>query len=274
MTCKIVVNTDSGNCRKLNLAKLVSLVGAEGVSVEYVNGANNSWHCNGYDKIVVCGGDGTLNRALQLNSSAQTFFVPCGTLNESRFCGSKICSVGYANQFPFGYVCATGSFTEIGYSASVQSKQKFRRLAYLPQVFANYRSHCFHAAVNVDGRKLNGDFTLLMAIKSKRCFGFNFNKIDGAAERLCLLGIYSCGTDFFLSRVKMFFPFFRVFFCGVRRPTVDKGWFMLPVDDFATICLDEERDFCFDGDKRSLGGNIRFSLRKLANPVQILPPPF
>ena len=258
-TCKVIVNKDSGNCDKLNLPAVLDLFRGKNVVIEEIDG-NCDWNASDVDEVVVCGGDGTLYNALNKCADKQLYYVPCGTLNEASVLGDTIDTVGCVDNKVFGYVCATGSFTEIGYDTKCSKKRRLKCLAYLLQVFKWYTSRNVKAVVDVDGKDMSGRYTLLMAIKSKTCFGFRFNKMYDKKPQLYLLGIRSCGDDCLLTRAAMFFPFFRVFFCGVRRPTENKRWFMLPVNH-VKITFDEVQDWCVDGEKFTSDKVVELSCR-------------
>lgn len=111
-----------------------------------------------------------------------------------------------------------------------------------------------------------------MILKSNRCFGFPFNKCYDKKQGLYLLAIRSFGKDGFANRVKMFFPFFRVFFCGVSKPCEKKNWLLVPFDELS-ITFDERQTFCVDGEKRVLAKTINVSEQKLANEIRVFPAP-
>lgn len=271
MNCKILINTDSGNCRKLNLNKLKSQLGCMCATVELFD-KNKDWNADDCDTVVVCGGDGTLNHALNKADEKPIIYVPCGTLNESKRLGNRIATVGMANDTRFGYVCATGSFTEIGYSAKNESKRRLKAFAYIPQVLKYYKNHKIAARIQVDGREFRGEYTLIMAIKSKRCFGFDFNRCYDEKNGLYLLAVKSFGGGNALAAIKMFPTFFRIFFCGVSRPTVTDNWFLLPFEN-ATIELENPQDFCFDGELKTMSGKICLAEKKLSTPITVMKMP-
>ena len=128
MNCKIIVNVESGNCKRANVDKIKRQVPADSYDVQYVKG---DWQAEGFDCVVACGGDGTLSAALNRCRGQKLFYLPCGTLNE---CASQrtIDSACLVNGRYFSYVCATGSFTEIGYAAKTEDKRRWKGLAYLP----------------------------------------------------------------------------------------------------------------------------------------------
>ena len=272
MACKIIVNRDSGNCGRLDLDKLMCMLGCKDAQIENITSATD-WSAEGYDTVIVCGGDGTLHHAIEKCPSKQIIYAPCGTLNEASATDKKLTTVGKVNGESFSYVCACGSFTEIGYSAKNKHKQRWKSIAYLPQMFKHYKCHDIQATLDVDGKAYVDSYTLLMVIKSHRCFGFNFNRSYKKNKKLYLLAIKSSGKDCLKNRAKMFFPFFRVFFCGISHPMSQKNWFLQPFDKL-TVKLESKQDFCLDGEKRTLDGVLEISEQALDKEVFIIKPPF
>lgn len=272
MTCKLVVNADSGNFCKLDVDKLLNALGCVDTEIETID-SQTDWSAEGYDTVIVCGGDGTLHNAIEKCRDTRLIYAPCGTLNETAHTDNPIVSLGKVNEQFFSYVCAAGSFTEIGYSAENKSKKKWKAIAYLPQVLKSFRSFEISAEIIANGKKIDGDFTLLMILKSYRCFGFPFNKSYKKRKGLYLVAIRSYGKDNAVNRAKMFFPFFRVFFCGVKKPTERKNWVLIPFDEL-TIRLKEPQTFCLDGEKRVLSGELRFGTHMLKRQIDVVKTPF
>lgn len=265
MRCKIVINEDSGNANNLELKKLKKAF--PDAVIQHLH-SGDEWSAEGYNTVVICGGDGTLMSAIRKCKNKKIYYVPCGTLNEACKQGN-VSAVGNCNGNPFCYVCAAGSFTQIGYAATPKQKQRKKVFAYLAKVLSAYRCHNITAKLEVDGKIFDGNYTLLMVLKGERCFGFRFNKIK-AHNGLYLLAIKSAGNDNLLNKMRIFAPFFRVFFCGVRKPTIAKNWLMLPFTN-ATIKLNTPQYFCIDGEKQTLSGTLCFSLQRLHEPVEIIP---
>lgn len=273
MACKIIVNRDSGNCARLDLEGLTCMLGCKDAQIENIT-STTDWSADGFDTVIVCGGDGTLHNAIDKCPSKQIIYAPCGTLNEASATEKTLKTVGRVNGESFSYVCACGSFTEIGYSAQNKHKQRWKSIAYLPQILKQYKCHEIRATLNVDGKVFDADnYTLLMVLKSHRCFGFNFNRCYKKNKKLYLLAIKSVGADCLKNRAKMFFPFFRVFFCGISHPMSRKSWFLMPFDKL-TMTLDGKQDFCLDGEKRTLQGVLEISEQTLDKEVFIVKPPF
>lgn len=269
MNCKLVINKDSGNFAKLDVDGLLRMLGCH-ATVEIIDSKSN-WNSDGFDTVIVCGGDGTLHNALGKCKNKKIVYAPCGTLNEAALTSNRLTSLGKVNDELFSYVCATGSFTEIGYRAKNDRKKHWKSLAYLPQIFKCYRCHSIAAKLNVDGRKTEGDFTLLMVLKSYRCFGFPFNKDFKKTQKNYLLAVKTPGKDNLKNRIKMFFPFFRIFFVGAQ-PQTKNNWMLVPFDNL-TIDLEEPQDFCFDGEKRTLSGRLNFSQVPLPSPIEVVKTP-
>lgn len=272
MNCKVIVNAEAGNYDKLDLDRLLNDLGCANAQVELIN-SNSDWSADNFDTLIVCGGDGTLHNALEKYPRKQIVYAPCGTLNEAAKTCSTVSSIGKVNDTPFSYVCAAGSFTEIGYSAKNRYKKHFKSLAYLPQVLRSYRSHAIRAELNVDGKALRDDYTLLMVLKSNRCFGFNFNKSYLKSNGLYLVAIKSKGKDNLINRFKMFPSFFRVFFCGVNAPKTTDAFTVVPFNNL-TVKLDSPQSFCLDGEKRILSGELRFCEQALEKQIAVVRTPF
>lgn len=270
LKCKILINVDSGNCGKIDVEKIKDILQCPNAQVQRF-GSNCDWHSDDCDTVVICGGDGSLNHALQKARGKRIFYVPCGTLNECKRLGKEITTIGNANGMPFGYVCATGSFTEIGYSAKNKHKQKLKALAYLPQVIKQYKNHKIQAKIQVDEKTFDGEYTLIMAIKSKQCFGLPFNRCYDKNKGLYLLGIKSFSGNDFATKIKMFPTFFRIFFCGISKPTVNSRWFLLPCKN-AKITLSEPQDFCFDGECVTLKDTIFVTEQAVSPPIKVILP--
>lgn len=268
MAVKLVVNTDSGNCNKLDIDKLVCKLGLQCFDLQQVDSLS-TWNADGYDTVIVCGGDGTLCNALNICQNKRLVYVPCGTLNEAQKISRNITTVGSVNGSLFGYVCATGSCCSIGYTAKVCNKQRFKSLAYISQISDSYASHQIDATIDIDGKTFCGKYTLIMVIRGKRCFGFDFNRNYVNDNRLHLLAVTSFGTNCLRTKLAMFPTFARIFWLGVNKPTTNKNFVLLPFDN-AMVTLSKPQDFCIDGEKRTLAGTLHFVGHTLDNPVTVM----
>ncbi len=74
MTCKLVVNADSGNFCKLDVDKLLNALGCVDTEIETID-SQTDWSAEGYDTVlIVCGGDGTLHNAIE-NAATQGLYT-------------------------------------------------------------------------------------------------------------------------------------------------------------------------------------------------------
>ncbi len=107
-----------------------------------------------FDRVVCCGGDGTLNETIsglaQWSSTPVCGYIPAGTTNDfastlgfpknPREAASAAatgtlfpCDIGQFEDRYFVYVAAFGVFTDVSYTTDQQQKNLFGRLAYLVQ---------------------------------------------------------------------------------------------------------------------------------------------
>lgn len=135
-----------------------------------------------YDRVVCCGGDGTLNEtvqgllALPANRRPVLGYIPAGTTNDfsrtlrlpktvaelAEVAGAgepQPIDVGSAQGRPFAYVAAFGLFTDVSYSTPQASKNLLGHFAYVLEgmgKLANIPS--YHMKVAADGREVEGEF--------------------------------------------------------------------------------------------------------------------
>ncbi len=148
----------------------------------------------------------------------------------------------------FSYVLAAGSFTPIGYTANAGLKKKLGSLAYIFQILKQYKIHRMAATIRCGGKTYDGDFTLIMALKSPRCFGFRFNKaFDPESASGHLIAIRSPKHGGFAGLVEMFFPFFRVFFLGLKKER--EGRIIFKRIYSCDISHKTAQTYCRDGEK-------------------------
>ncbi len=219
-------------------------------------------YCKDYDAVAVCGGDGTFNAAINAvrGLDIELLYIPCGTFNDAAHTLKSLeklddlqnrrirrIDLGEFNGRLFSYVAAAGSFTAIGFLPKSKHKKLFKRLVYYFYAFKEYRLHHIKAQITANGNKYSGEYTLIMAIKSKYVFGLPFNRLyshnSGAGHMLLIKtpkGAFKI--------IKMFFLFFRAFFIGFNKEKHGKY-----IDFFnftqAQIILDKKYDFCVDGER-------------------------
>ena len=135
-----------------------------------------------FDRVVCCGGDGTLNETvrgvLELPPERRPVlgYIPAGTTNDfSRTLGlpktvadlaevagegiPRLVDVGEAEGSPFTYVAAFGLFTDVSYSTPQANKNLLGHFAYVLEgagKLVNIPS--YHVSVAANGREVEGDF--------------------------------------------------------------------------------------------------------------------
>lgn len=273
--CLLIINTRSGNGEMANEQELTSVFGNNSfVDTLYVT-ENTIIPKLSQNKVVVCGGDGTLNSILNTPTSTETeiFYIPYGTLNELSSGDKKdefeVFEIGQVNEKRFSYVMACGIFTPLGYVVDEKKKKRLKKLAYIAEVIKEYKIHRIQANISINDRKLCGEYSLIMAIDSPCCFGFNFNKAyrfdDG---QMHLLTIRSPHSNGFWGKVELFFPLFKAFFIGFKKEYHSKKMDFIP---FKSLSLDiDETPFDLDGEKVSLGGNLQIHVHRLSSPIKVI----
>lgn len=195
--CVIVINRLSGNGNRADECMLKSAF-ERGYSVDfyYITQKQMLKDFSAYERIVVCGGDGTLNGILnsKMRDDVEIIYLPYGTLNEFYKGGIKdnhfLKDICFANDLYFSYVMAAGIFTPIGYCVNDKKKRKYKAFAYIAQVVKEYKIHRIKAKITTGDYQDKGEYSLIMAIDSPRCFGFRFNRLfktdDGIMHLLAI----------------------------------------------------------------------------------------
>lgn len=261
----LVINGMSGNSEGVK-AELIKYVCAKNDEVDEVilTSPEQDYDADGYDKLIVCGGDGTINNAINKvkDRDIDVFYFPCGTLNERAkskngdlaYGVKRLRLMGTVNDRLFSYVIAVGAFTDIGYRAKSKTKKKFKALAYCTKILSSYKVHKIGAEVVTDKYTFVGEYNLIMVIDSNRCFGFNFNRAyDARKKTMGLLLIKTTGKNNFFGKIRMFFPFFRAFFIGFDKDYRSRNIEFTETEKVEMI-LDGEYDFDVDGEHRKYGG--------------------
>ena len=275
MNCLLVINRLSGNSSKVHEEELIRKYAAEdAVSVKYIEDTTDSYSVEGIDKLIICGGDGTLNKAINLCRDKQIdiYYLPFGTFNETakgkRGTGVfSLAKLGRLQDSDFSYVAAAGSFTDIGNSPSAKSKHRFKILAYFSKVLSSYKVHTIDAEITTDTFSVKDTYTLIMLSNAKRCFGFRFNRLyKDNSDELQILLIKAPKKKNLWGKIKMFFPFFRAFFIGFSKEYRSKNILFTSIKK-GTISLSEPVDFCIDGEAKELSGALRID--KLPHPSRV-----
>lgn len=278
MKCLLLINASSGNSNgvaedKDLVAALQRIYGNVDKKVFTAeDGFDITKESVGYDVLVLCGGDGTFNYAINAlrDSNIQLIYLPCGTFNDcshtlkkvdnGKTKGQFMLDLGEVNGRLFSYVAAAGSFTPIGYMPKSKHKKIFKRLVYYFYAFKEYKTHNIAAKIKVNDKVLEDNYTLIMAVNSRYVFGFNFNRLynlnDGMGQ---LLLIKSPQGGF--AWLTMFFLFFRAFFVGFNSEHDGKYIKFLSFKR-CMIHLQQPIDFCVDGERLQSGLANEISMHK------------
>ena len=279
MKCLLVINNLSGNSKRvIQKSPLIDVLKARYSVIDtHIIDKNDGFYdvkraILGYDAIAVCGGDGTLNRTLNAlrGSDVEFIYFPCGTLNDtarSLKSYDGVIDVGEFNDRLFSYVTAVGSFTPIGYNSKPENKRIFKRFCYYLDAFKEYKLWHIDAEIDTDGLCTSGEFTLVMLINSKSCFGLNFNKLFSPTSGKAHLLLIRTPKGAF-SLVKMFFLFFRAFFVGFRKELNGKNIIFKEVER-ANIRLKKPLPFCVDGELEMGKLENNFVMHKNARQILI-----
>lgn len=148
-----------------------------------------------YDRVVCCGGDGTLSETvsglLTLDTPPVLGYIPAGTTNDfAKNLGlprgvekaaavaaegtPRPCDMGRFNDRTFVYVAAFGVFTDVSYDTPQQFKSAFGHLAYVLEGATKLGDlgRGYHLTVEHDGGTLEGDFIYGMVTNTNSVGGF------------------------------------------------------------------------------------------------------
>ena len=163
---------------------------------------------NGYDLLVVTGGDGTLSQCLQgvmgCGKKLPIGYIPAGSTNDfakslgipsDQFKAARLitkgrpalCDVGGFNGGYFSYVAAFGAFTNITYETSQKVKNVFGHAAYIAGGAAHLGSiKAKPMRIQYEGNTIEGNFVYGMVTNTASVAGMinmkNFLLDDGIFE--------------------------------------------------------------------------------------------
>ena len=151
-----------------------------------------------FDMILICGGDGTLNQAIQEveyeNLKVPIGYIPTGTKNDfahsinisfdklhiskniNKYCSRKI-DLGMINDRVFNYVVAFGLFSESSYKTRIKLKQKLGRFAYVLYGIKEIFNHkTYKLQIQSDTTRIEDEFIYGSISNSKYIGGFDLFK--------------------------------------------------------------------------------------------------
>lgn len=148
----------------------------------------------GYDRIVCCGGDGTLDEVISglAESGADTpvGYIPAGSTNDfavslgipknmAKAAAVAVggvpfaCDIGSLNDDTFVYVAAFGLFTAVSYQTPQQLKNVFGHLAYIMEGMKSLHDiPAYRMEVEYEGHRFRDEFILGMITNSVSVGGF------------------------------------------------------------------------------------------------------
>ena len=227
-----------------------------------------------FDILVVCGGDGTLNQAVQglhdIDKYVQIGYIPSGTTNDfarslgvafdklelsnnlDRFTTEKV-DLGKFNDRVFNYVVSAGIFSRASYNTSTKSKNRFGRLAYIMSGFKEiFVCKPYRLIVKCKDTSIDDEFIYCSVSNAKYVGGFNIFKKehvemdDGKLEAL------------FIKRPKNFFSMIRLICKVMNGNFKDENvrYFKTPELEIES---DKDTEWSIDGEYSGKVKNIKIT---------------
>lgn len=167
-----------------------------------------------YDLVLGVGGDGTVNELIngimQLKDRPTLAYIPVGTCNDAattiglrknlkrtmkKILKHQTCKIDVSkinNNF-FIYGLAAGCLTEISYDTDHNIKKNIGKFAYFIQGLKAYKNtKTIHACIDTIDKKINGEFSLFLALNSRYLAGFKIHRrkriyLDAGKLRITLI---------------------------------------------------------------------------------------
>ena len=274
MNAIFIYNPLSGhhiNKRKINYAKTQLEKRFQNIELVASLSADHFRHviknsCGKYDVLIIAGGDGTINMALNIIAKETNrpilCIIPHGTVNDGirNIGGSpnfkksiknivnnspKDIDIFSVNNHYCLYVAATGAYSDLSYITPNKDKLIFGKFAYyfraIPRFFHKIR---INGKVRFEGKEITFTSPFILILNGKRMGGFTINKSskldDGKIE------LYLAKSSFGNSLPKYF----------LRRNSIPK----YSLENF-TIELDSKCAWDFDGEKYE-AGNVEVKVLK------------
>lgn len=160
----------------------------------YIKGFGNS-----FDLIIVVGGDGSLNEAINglmtLVKRPPLAYIPMGTVNDvghllklkKNIRGvlniilkgkTTKMDVGKIEDRYFAYGCGIGKFTNVSYDVSMKLKKKFGRLAYFIEAAKHLQTtEKMNLKIYCNDEEISEDFYVVLILNSARIAGFRPHRV-------------------------------------------------------------------------------------------------
>lgn len=230
-----------------------------------------------FDMILICGGDGTLNQAIQEveyeNLKVPIGYIPAGTTNDfahsiniffdklhiskniNKYCSRKI-DLGMINDRVFNYVVAFGLFSESSYKTRIKLKQKLGRFAYvlygIKEIF-NYKT--YKLQIQSDTTIIEDEFIYGSISNSKYIGGFDLFKNksievdDGKFEAV------------FVKKPKNFLQMLRIILKVLRGKLEDECIYYIQTSNLEIKC-NKPIELSIDGEYGGGKKDIRIYVKK------------
>lgn len=273
--CLVLYNPLAADSRQITEDKIVRIVGKD---CGYVCASLQQEFVplpEGCDGVLVCGGDGTLRAAINAlaDKDIELRYLPCGTLNEradtarSYPCEHPV--LMRANGEWVSYVAATGTLCDIGYTAPRRATKRGNLLSYWRQALRSFRVHRQAASLTVDGQSVQGEYSLIMVIKSPRCFVFSFNRMYAPqAEGGHLLLIDAPKRTGLGGKIVLFWRMFRAFFVGFGKPFVGKHMRFVPWQQLHMVVPNAQ--WTADGEHVEWQDELQWTTQPLRPPLTVV----
>lgn len=260
------------NFKKSNFETQVEYTTVENDACSIIN--NYKEYC---DVILVCGGDGTLNQAIQgiceTGRKVCVGFIPVGTTNDFAKSlnvsfdklhiseriyeyHSKKIDIGLIDDHIFNYVAAFGIFSKSSYKTSCKAKQKIGKLAYIltgiKDIF-NYKT--YKLEIDTDTEKIKDEIFYGSISNSKYIGGFNLFKNtsielnDGKFEAV------------FVKKPKNFFQKIKLIFKVLNGNLKDDNIYYLQTSNLKIKC-DEQIEWSIDGEYGGAKSEVAIHVEK------------
>lgn len=236
----------------------------------------------GYDLIVACGGDGTLNEVangmVKHGIDVPLGYIPVGTINDFATSHSIPKSVvpaiksvvngvpgyvdlGMLNDRVFAYVAAFGAFTETSYKTPQSLKNAFGKLAYLADgAMSISKIRPINARITANGMIYEGDFLFGMMANSYSVGGMkivrgDISLCDGLSE---VMLVSDPGNISGIQNV----------IASILNPKIECEYVISFSTDRAEFEFGEEIPWTVDGDYG--GSGRRFVTKTVKNAVRLV----
>jgi len=200
-----------------------------------------------YSLLVICGGDGTFNEALngimQAKRRPPIVYFPTGTCNDiGRLLGIRhmsirkeiknsdewvfskmdVCRCG---ERYFTYASAFGKFTEVSYTAPTSNKKVLGRGAYFYECFKYLpKKSEIDLTLNANGKTVTGKYNCVLALNTQNVAGMHFYRFKPCKinDGLMDVTLIKRKNMFSLLNLGMFFILGDVWKTGVENITTSK----------------------------------------------------